>query len=85
MTESPQRLVSTVTTTTVRYVAKPYGRKRQNPPCLADLRAFVSSCEGLPDDLTVRIDNGHLDEGGRRNITFEVVQKTPVDDGDASK
>lgn len=74
---APRRTVSTVTTTTVRYLSKPFGRDRQNPPSLGDLRTFVSECEGLPDDLAVRIDKGHLDEGGRSTVTFEVVQRTP--------
>lgn len=62
---------------TVRHVAHPFGRNRENPPSLADLRKFVELCEGLPDDVHVGIEKGHLDEGGRRSVTFSlrIVEK----------
>jgi hypothetical protein len=77
VSEAPSRTVSTVTTETVRHLAKPYGRNRENGPHLADLRAFVAACEGLPDDVLVRIENGYLDEGGRRNVTFTANYRVP--------
>lgn len=58
--------------TTVRHVATPLGMKRENPPCLADLRIFVDACEGLPDDTHVYIEKGSLDEGGRHTYTFSL-------------
>lgn len=67
------------TRTSVRHVAKPMGVGRSNGPHLADLREFVRECEGLPDDLVVRIDKGNLDEGGRRDVTFQVDHVVPFD------
>jgi hypothetical protein len=79
MAETPRRSTVTSTETHVSHTAKPLGRSRENPPHLGDLRAFVAACEGLPDDLSVYINNGSLDEGGRRNITFFVRHR--VTDG----
>jgi hypothetical protein len=73
------RSTSTTETTSVRYIAKPRGRNRENGPHLADLRAFVAACGDLPDDLLVRIEKGHLDEGGRHDVTFSVTHRVPVD------
>lgn len=67
------RTTNTIRTTTVRYTADPLGRARENPPHLGDLRAFVAECEGLPDDLPVRITDGHLNESGRHSTLFEAV------------
>lgn len=63
---------------TVSYVARPMGRERENGPHLGDLRAFVAECDGLPDDLLVRIDPGHVHEGGRRDVTFTARQETEL-------
>jgi hypothetical protein len=60
----------------VTYTAKPLGSDRENGPHLGDLREFVAACDGLPDDLKVRIDEGHLNEGGRRDVQFLVVHRT---------
>ena len=74
------RNTSSVQTTEVIYVAHPSGFSQNgaNPPCLKDLRAFVAECEGLDDDLHVYIDNGQLNEAGRRNVTFRVTHKQPI-------
>lgn len=61
--------------TRVQHVAHPRGGTRENPPHLADLREFVTACEGLPDDLRVDIYTGALDDGGRNNVTFSVLQR----------
>jgi hypothetical protein len=65
----------------VRHVAEPFGRDRANPPSLRDLRVFVASCEGLPDDTRVNIDKGSLDESGRHSCTFSVRIMEAVDAG----
>lgn len=69
---------------TVRYVATPFGRERVNPPSLGAIREFVALCEGLPDDALVRIDKGHLDEGGRHDVTFDlrIVERVEKEDTD---
>lgn len=72
------RTTTTTKTTTVRYLAKPLGRAAENGPHLVDLREFVALCDGLPDELRVSIQNGHLDEGGRHNVTFSVTHQEPV-------
>lgn len=77
------RHTSTVRTTTVGVIAKPMGKARENGPHLADLRAFVAECEGLPDSLLVRITDGHLDESGRRNVMIETVLREPLIEEDA--
>lgn len=71
--------VSTVETTEVRYVARPMGRERESGPHLADLRAFLAECEGLPDDALVRIEPGQLDESARRNVTLSVTIRRPIE------
>lgn len=71
------RKTTTITETIVRHFAEPMGRERKNGPHLADLRAFVAECEGLPGDLLVRITNGHLDEGGRMRVTIAVKHTHP--------
>lgn len=73
------RRTSTVRTTTVLWVAKPSGETRRNGPHLGDLRAFVAECDGLPGDTPVRITEGNLSESGRRDVTFEVTLREPVD------
>lgn len=83
MTDAATKTVKTVTTTTVRYWAKPYGRAQENGPHLADLRAFVAACDGLDDGLLVRISNGHMSEGGRYNVEIEVVDRQPVEQVDS--
>lgn len=72
MAEAPVRQQRTETVVEVRHIAKPLGTKRENGPHLADLRRFVEACEGLPDETLVRIDNGHLSEGGRRDVVLFV-------------
>lgn len=74
-----KRTTVTVETTTVRHVATPQGKDRENGPHLGDLRAFVAACGGLDDGLVVRIDTGSLDEGGRHNVTFTVVRRVNKD------
>lgn len=59
--------------TNVRHVAQPL--KGENGPHLSDLREFVDACDGLPNDLLVRIDQGHLSESGSRNVTFRVSRR----------
>jgi hypothetical protein len=81
VTDEPRRNTTTVTKTEVWYVAKPFGRNRENPPSLADLRAFVAKAEGLPDDVMVRIESGQLDEGGRRFVTLSCTYTHPAEDG----
>ena len=76
------RSETTKTTTTVKYVGKPRGRARENGPHLADLRAFVAECEGLPDDLKVRISNGHMGESGRYDVTIEATWSRDFVDGE---
>jgi len=70
VSEQPIRTTKTVSTIRVVHVAKPRGTARKNPPSLGDLRAFVQACEGLPDDVHVHIQNGHLGESGRRDTTL---------------
>jgi len=65
-------------TTEVKHTAKPMGPGRENPPHLIDLRTFVAACEGLPDDLIVRIDTGRSGEGGRHDVTFSTIKVTPA-------
>jgi hypothetical protein len=55
----------------VRHYAKPIGK--EPGPHLADLREFVAACEGLPDDLQVKIDVGSY---GDRTVTIEVREET---------
>ena len=71
------RKTTTTTETIVRHFAEPMGRERENGPHLADLRAFVAECDGLPDDLLVRITNGGLDEGGRMRVTISIKYTHP--------
>lgn len=77
MTLPTRRTVDT-TTTYVTHIAKPMGKARENGPHLVDLQLFVDACQGLPGDCLVRIDTGHMDEGGRCNVTFEVVYRHPA-------
>jgi len=46
-------------------------------PHLRDLRSFVDECEGLPDDILVRIDKGYLGEDGRQNVTISLTYNHP--------
>jgi hypothetical protein len=73
------RSTESKTVTSVHHVCQPQGRARENGPHLVDLRAFVAECEGLPDDLRVTIENGYLDEGGRRTVTFRVRHEVRPD------
>jgi len=66
------RTTTETTVTRVHHVAKPAFETHENGPHLDDLREFVTACEGLPDEVLVRIDLPRLDEGGRRDVTFEV-------------
>ena len=66
------RQSKTSTVTVVEHRCAPMGRSRENGPHLSDLRAFVAECEGLPDDLRVFVDNGHMNEAGRYMVTFRV-------------
>lgn len=75
-----ERNTTSTTITTVRHIAVPMGRDRQNGPHLRDFREFVRLCEGLPNDAFVRIENGHLDEGGRQNVTISLTWKHPDDE-----
>lgn len=76
--EWPRKQVTTVTTTTVEHVARPYGRARNNPLSLAQLREFVEACDGLDGDLSVSIQNGSLDEGGRHDTTLRVTLRETI-------
>lgn len=71
---APSVTSTTVTTKRARHHAKP-DRTGENGPHLADLRAFVALCVDLPDEVLVHITDGHLDEGGRRTVTFEAVHR----------
>jgi hypothetical protein len=68
----------TVNHTEVRHIAKPLGSARENGPHLGDLREFVEKCEGLPNDLIVRIDTGHSNESGRRDVVISVHQQQTI-------
>ena len=72
------RHVSATTTTTVRHIAHPLGRSRENGPHLSDLREFVDACEGLPGELLVRISKGSLNESGRHDVTIETTLSEPT-------
>lgn len=80
MSDWPRRSTVTTTHTHVRHIAVPLGRDRKNPPHLADLRAFVAACEGLPDEVYVHIDEGHLDSAGRRDVEFRVRYEHPAEE-----
>lgn len=81
---STHRVTSTVTSTTVRHIAEPMGKERESGPHLADLRTFVASCEGLPDNLLVRITHERLDESGRNDVTFEATHRVTHDEPQAT-
>lgn len=66
--------------TTVRHVVGTFGRNRDTPPSLGQIREFVSLCEGLPDDTSVTVDKGQLDEGGRRLVTFSLRIVDKIED-----
>jgi hypothetical protein len=69
---------------TVRHVAKPMGRRQESGPHLVDLREFVEACDGLPDDLPVRVHQSNLSESGRYTVEISVTQRTPSEaDADA--
>lgn len=72
MVSVPTRTVVNQKTTSVTYVMIPEGRNRQNPPTLGQLRKFVEACEDLPDEASVSMEKGQLDEGGRHNYTFRI-------------
>jgi hypothetical protein len=75
---APARRITTDTTTTwVQYSAVPSGAGRENGPHLGDLRVFVASCEGVPDDVRVDFTNGHMGESGRYNVSISLVYKHP--------
>lgn len=61
---------TTTRTVTVSVVAKPLGVERENGPHLGDIREFVAECDGLPDDVFVSVDEGTLNESGRRLVTI---------------
>jgi hypothetical protein len=67
-----QRSDVTKRTIRVQLVCRPFGRKRETGPSLRDLRDFVEACDGLPDDLGVNVDKGHMGEDGRYNVTLSV-------------
>lgn len=71
----------TKTVRTVRHIAKPSYKARENPPHLSDLRAFVAACDGLPDDVLVRIDKGQLNESGRHDVTFSATLEVVCESG----
>lgn len=73
------RTTATITTTTVRHIAKPLGESQENGPHLLDLREFVAACEGLPGNAFVRVTPGTLGESGRRDVTLEVTVKEAQD------
>lgn len=73
-----ERTVHITRTTVVTHVAEPMGRERNNGPHLADLRAFVAACDGLPDDTRVHFEDGHLNEGGRRNVTIRASIRASI-------
>jgi len=68
----------TMHTIEVTHVAKPEGSKRENPPHLHDLREFVEACDGLPDDMSVKITVGGSDNTGRKDVMFSVKRVDPV-------
>jgi hypothetical protein len=78
----PTRTTDTTTTTRVQHIAKPTDgsarHRRENGPHLGDLREFVAACEGLPDDVLVRITDGHMDEGGRYDVTLLAIDSYPA-------
>ncbi len=77
MADAPIRRTTSETKTTVRYFARPTGRERDNPPNLGHLRAFLDSCDGLPDDIHVHINPRKLDEGGRLDVEFSLSYRHP--------
>jgi hypothetical protein len=74
---STSRTTTDTRTTRVHHVAKPLGVSRESGPHLRDLRSFVDECEGLPDDILVRIDKGYLGEDGRQNVTISLTYNHP--------
>lgn len=70
----------TQTTTVVEHRCAPLGRARENGPHLSDLRTFVEECDGLPGDLWVHVDQGHMNEGGRYVVTLRVRHAEAVGD-----
>lgn len=79
------RSTITTTTTRVQHVCRPLGRAQENGPHLADLRQFVQACVGLPDDARVQIDDGHLGESGRRDVTISVHYRHPDQPADETE
>jgi hypothetical protein len=79
---SATRTVTARRETRIRHVAQPLGRGREVGPHLEDLRIFVEACEEIPGDTLVRINKGQLDEGGRYDVTFELVHIVPISDDD---
>lgn len=75
-----KRTDTTKRTINVYLVCKPFGRARTTGPSLRDLRDFVEACEGLPDDLAVTFDKGHMGEDGRYDVTLRVRQEAATDE-----
>lgn len=75
------RTTTTSTVTTVQHIAKPSGRNRQTGPHLADLRAFVEKCDGLPNEVLVHIDHGHVGEDGRCDVKLTATYRHPGPEG----
>lgn len=64
--------------TRVNYTCRPYGRDRTNPPSLGQLREFIAVCEDMPDDTTVTIEKGSLDESGRYSYILRVRRAVDI-------
>ena len=76
---SATRTTTSLTTTRVQIVAKPTGISRESGPHLRDLREFVDACDGLPEDILVRISEGHIGEDGRNDVTISLVWQHPTE------
>ena len=68
------------TVTVVEVRCEPLGRARENGPHLADLRRFVSECDGLPDEARVSVDMGTLSESGRRTVRISLRHTEAIGD-----
>jgi hypothetical protein len=74
---SATRTTTEFVTTRVQQVAKPTGISRENGPHLRDLREFVDACDGLPENVLVRFEKGHMSESGRHDVTISLVHQHP--------
>ena len=74
------RTTTTTTTTRVQHFARPMGVARESGPHLHDLREFVDACDGLPEDVLVRISEGHIGEDGRNDVTISLIWQHPTED-----